>query len=77
MAKIIPYVCYVAPNGVRFSPFSSYIPEGSKRVETGYTIAWSDGTTGCGRKPFATIAEAEAYLKKLPKNFTGMHAMGS
>ena len=77
MAKIIPYVCYVAPNGVRFSPFSSYIPEGSKRVEKGYTIQWPDGTYGTGNKAFATVQEAEAYLKKMPKNFSGMHALGS
>jgi len=75
--KVVPCVTYVAPNGVRFSPFSSYIPEGSELVTKGFTIAWPDGTTGTGRPAFATNAEAEAYLAKVPKGFKGMSMVAS
>jgi hypothetical protein len=78
MAEIIPYRYYRDPvSGRSFSLFSSWMPEGSVLVEQGFTIRWPDGTQGCGRKPFASVEEAEAYLKKMPKNFSGMHAMGS
>jgi hypothetical protein len=76
LPKVVPCVTYVAPNGVRFSPFSSYIPEGAVRETKGWTIAWPDGTYGTGRKAFATEAEAEAYLAKKPKTFKGMSDLG-
>ena len=75
--KVVPCMTYVAPNGVRYSPFSSYIPEGSKLETKGYTVAWPDGTTGTGRRAFATEAEAEAYLAKVPKGFKGMSMLGN
>jgi|KBSMisStaDraftv2_1062788.scaffolds.fasta_scaffold848483_3 hypothetical protein len=78
MAEIIPYRFYRDPtNGRTFSLFTSWKTPDAVLVEEGFTIRWLDGTQGCGRKPFATIEEAEAYLKKLPKNFSGMHALGS
>lgn len=34
-------------------------------VETsGWTIRWSNGTVGCGRPPFATYEEAEAFVNR-------------
>jgi hypothetical protein len=75
--KIVPCNCWVAPNGVRYSPYSSYVPEGSELVTKGWTIRWVDGTEGTGRKAFETKAEAEAYLAKVPKSFKGMHAIGN
>lgn len=78
MAEVVPYRFYRDPGTKRiYSLFSSYIPGGAVLVEEGFTIKWPDGTYGCGRKPFATKAEAEAYLKKMPKGFTGMHAVGN
>jgi hypothetical protein len=76
MPKIVPYKFYRAPNGQSYSIFSSCIPEGSELVEAGFTIAWPDGTRGCGRKPFETEAEAAAYIARNPK-FKGMHGIGS
>lgn len=35
-----------------------------KVVTSGYTIRWSDGTTGCGRPPFATREQAELFLSR-------------
>ena len=40
-------------------------------VETGWTIAWPDGTVGCMKPPFATQEGAEAYLAA-HSNFPGM-----
>lgn len=34
-------------------------------TESGYTIAWDDGTIGTGKPPFKTYADAEAYLAKM------------
>lgn len=77
MAKIIPHRFYHDPtNGRTFSLFTSWKTPDAVLVEKGFTIAWPDGTYGCGRKPFDTIEEAEAYLKKFP-NFSGMHALGN
>jgi hypothetical protein len=72
LPKVVPSKCWLAPNGVRYSPFSSHVPEGSTLETKGYIIAWPDGTYGNGRKAFATVAEAEAYLAKVPKGFKGM-----
>jgi len=75
--KVIPYTYYRAPNGKPYSIYSSYLPPGSVMVGEGYTIAWSDGTTGTGRPAFASLAEAKAYLAKVPKGFKGMSVMAS
>lgn len=77
MAEIIPCRFYEDPRGVRYSLFTSWKPADAVLVESGFTIKWPDGTQGCGRKPFASVAEAEAYLAKMPKNFPGMSAMTS
>lgn len=79
MPEIIPYRFYRDPvSGVAFSLFSSWVPPGAVIEQRGYTIRWPDGTQGCGhRGAFTTVEEAEAYLKKVPKGFTGMHAMGN
>jgi len=77
MAEIIPFRFYEDPRGVRYSLFTSWKPADAVLVEKGFTIKWPDGTYGCGRKPFETVGEAEAYLKKMPKNFSGMQALGS
>jgi len=78
VAQIIPYRFYRDPtNGRTFSLFTSWKTPGAVLVEEGFTIRWPDGTQGCGRKPFATEAEAKAYLSKMPKNFSGMHALGN
>jgi O-acetyl-ADP-ribose deacetylase (regulator of RNase III) len=50
---------------------STWNPDDWKLVTEGFTIAWPDGTTGCGRPPFATVAEAQAVIDRRP-NFTGM-----
>lgn len=70
-AKVIKSIHYKAPNGTTYSPFSSFIPADAIRVDAGFTIAWPDGTTGCGRKPFATEQEAQAHIDRNP-NFKGM-----
>jgi hypothetical protein len=75
-AKVIPYRYYRAPNGQSYSLFTSWKPEGCELVEAGFTIAWPDGTTGTGRKPFDTEAEAQAYIDRNPR-FQGMHGIGS
>jgi len=31
-------------------------------VPQGFTIQWSDGTVGCGRKPFTTAEDAQRFL---------------
>ena len=33
-------------------------------VTRGWTIRWDDGTTGCGRVPFATREEAQNFLDR-------------
>ncbi len=76
--EIIPYRYYKDPtNGRTFSLFTSWKTPDAVIVEKGFTIKWPDGTYGCGRPPFATVEEAKAYLTKVPKNFTGMHALGN
>ena len=76
--EIIPYRFYRDPvSGRAFSLFSSWVPDGAVVVENGFTIRWPDGTQGCGRGAFASVAEAEAYLANVPKGFSGMHAMGN
>lgn len=71
-ARIVPSIHYRDPNGRTFSPFSSFIPADAVKVNAGFSIAWPDGTQGTGRVPFKTLAEAEAYLAKVPKGFRGM-----
>ena len=77
MAEIIPYRFYEDPKGVRYSLFTAWKPADAVLVEKGFTVRWPDGTEGCGRPPFASVAEAEAYLAKMPKNFSGMNALGN
>lgn len=46
-------------------PWYTAAEEANWTVESnGWTIEWSDGTVGIGKKPFATKAEAEAWLAK-------------
>jgi hypothetical protein len=78
MPKVIESKTLVhKPSGRRVSPFGAvpwYTDEEAKEwelVSAGYTIAWDDGTVGIGRKPFATAAEAEAFIKANPR-FGGM-----
>lgn len=73
MPKIVPHVFYKVPNGASFSRYSSHIPSDAQRVEQGYTIEWEDGTSGTGSKPFATAAEAQAFIDRNPR-FRGMSA---
>lgn len=75
--KVVPCRFYEDSRGVRYSPFTSWKPADAVLKTEGYTIAWPDGTTGTGRKAFATEAEAEAYLAKTPKGFKGMSMMGN
>jgi hypothetical protein len=76
--EVVPSSHYRDPvSGRTFSPYSSWMPEGCELVTKGWTIRWSDGTEGTGRKAFETEAEANAYLAKMPKYFRGMSAMGS
>jgi hypothetical protein len=71
--EIVPYRFYRDPaSGRAFSLFSSWVPDGAVVVGEGYTIAWPDGTQGCGRGAFATVGDAEAYLANVPKGFKGM-----
>lgn len=72
MHEVVEAVSYRTPEGRAFSVFSSYIPSTAVRVVSGFTIRWADGTQGTGRVPFATRAEAEAYLAKVPASFKGM-----
>jgi hypothetical protein len=76
-AEVIPYRYYEDPRGVRYSLFTAWKPADAVMIEKGFTIRWPDGTQGCGRKAFETQAEAQAYLDKMPKNFSGMHALGN
>lgn len=76
--KVIPNRFYRHPESRQtVSLFSSYVPEGFELVTEGYTIAWSDGTTGTGRKAFLTAEEGNDYLAKCPVGFRGMASMGN
>jgi len=70
-SKPLPHRFYRAPNGSTYSFFSTYRPEGSELVTEGWTVSHIDGTTGTGKKPFATEAEAQAWCDANP-NFPGM-----
>lgn len=76
--NIIPHVVLVnKTTGKTISKFSVLPygkPEDWERVTKGFTIAWPDGTTGTGRVPFETEAEAAAYLAKVPAGFTGFNS---
>jgi hypothetical protein len=54
-----------------FSIHSSFIPAGAVLVDKGWTVEHPDGTSGLGRAPFATQAEAQAWCDAHP-NFPGM-----
>jgi hypothetical protein len=76
--KVIPHRFYRHPDGGQsVSLFTSYVPPGFVLVTEGFTIEWIDGTTGCGRKAFATEAEGNAYLERCPAGMRGMSAMGN
>lgn len=75
-AQVIPARTLVhKATGKVISPFS-VLPFGTRddweMVEKGFTIAWPDGTTGCGRPPFETAAEAQAMIDRNPR-FPGMN----
>jgi hypothetical protein len=57
-AEIIPYKQWAHTSGVTAS-ITGAAPHGDGwSVETaGFTIAWPDGTRGCGKPPFATEAD--------------------
>lgn len=68
----IPYRFYRDPkSGRAFGLASSWKPEGCELVTEGWTVKHIDGTTGLGRPPFATKAEAEAWCEANP-GFKGM-----
>jgi len=72
MSRPIPARHYHDPvSGRTFSPFTSWKPETAVLVEAGWTVAHDDGTTGIGRKPFATKEEAQAWCDANPR-FRGM-----
>lgn len=72
--EIIPYKFWLqAGTGKRASLYGCKPLGEGWTVETkGFTIRWPDGTMGTGRVPFDTEAEAEAYLARVPKGFSGM-----
>lgn len=61
--------------GRQISPYS-VLPFGSRedweRVATGWTVKHPDGTTGIGRKSFASREEAQAWCDANPR-FPGMN----
>lgn len=77
MATVIParHLTHRA-SGKAISLFS-VLPFGTREdwdvVTDGYTIEWPDGTTGCGRPPFKTAEEAQAFIDRNPR-FGGMNA---
>jgi hypothetical protein len=78
MHKVVPYAYWRDPaTGQAFSIYTAWKPDGCVLETKGYTIAWSDGTSGTGRPAFETEAEAEAYLAKVPKGFRGMSMVAS
>lgn len=70
-SKPIPYRFYQDLQGRTYSPFSSFIPPGAEEVVKGWTVQHQDGTTGIGRAPFETEADAQAWCDANP-NFSGM-----
>jgi hypothetical protein len=75
-ATIVPCRYWHDPvSNRRFSPFTSWKPETAVLVTKGYTISWPDGTQGCGRPPFDTIADAETFLAGVPQGFKGMNVL--
>jgi hypothetical protein len=72
MSHPIPARHYHDPvSGTNFSPFTSWKPDTAVLVTVGWTVSHDDGTTGLGRKPFATQAEAQAWCDANPR-FRGM-----
>ena len=61
--KVVPYRYWKNADG-RTASVTGAIPhgEGWAVVDGGFTIQWENGTRGCGRPPFATVEEAEAFL---------------
>jgi len=57
--------------GQRASPFGAGpIPiEDYELKVVGFTSFWDNGTRGHGCKPFATMAEAEAWREALPASY--------
>lgn len=71
MSTVIPHRFYRVPQGYSVGLYTSYVPPGSVLVSEGFTVQHPDGTTGLGRKPFATEAEAQAWCDANPR-FRGM-----
>lgn len=75
MSRVIPATTLRhKATGVTISPYSVLpfgAPDDWERVESGFTVAHPDGTTGLGRMPFATAAEAQAWCDANPR-FPGM-----
>lgn len=74
-SKPIPHRFYRDPvTGRTFGLATSWKPETAELVTEGWTVEHQDGTTGIGRKPFATEAEAQAWCDANP-NFAGMSCL--
>lgn len=70
MSKPIPH--RVWKSGERtFSIATSWKPADAVLVDAGWTVLHPDGTSGLGRLPFATQAEAQAWCDAHP-TFPGM-----
>lgn len=72
MGEVIEYKVWVNADG-RKASVSGALPAGEGwAIEVqGFTIRHPDGTTGLGRKPFETHAEAQAWVDRNPA-FRGM-----
>ena len=70
-SKPIPYRFYRGLDGTTYGLATSWKPANAELVTEGWTVEHQDGTTGLGRKPFATEAEAQDWCDANP-NFIGM-----
>jgi hypothetical protein len=72
MGEVIEARQWRHPSGRTASVYGS-LPQGEgwEIVTTGWTIQHPDGTIGLGRPPFASKAEAQAWVDAHP-NFPGM-----
>lgn len=78
MSEVIPYRRWVHGATGRTASISGAVPyahdaeaEGWAVEAYGYTVRHPDGTTGLGRAPFTTAAEAQAWVDAHP-TFRGM-----
>lgn len=78
MGEVIESKLYVHTSGRRASPYGSapWLSEAEKAewtlVTQGWTVQHPDGTIGLTRAPFATKAEAQAWVDAHP-HFPGMN----